>query len=57
MCNGSWEATFLFKSRTVYSPKVNEKQKKWGRENDECEKCGKLGERQNKTLEHLFIAC
>ena len=46
----------LFKARTD-SQEVNEKKKKWGSENDKCEKCSIEGEIPVETLEHLLLEC
>ena len=54
--NGTWEASLLFKARTN-TLETNERKKKWGGENDECEKCGKRGERIKETLEHVLTEC
>ena len=54
--NGTWEASLLFKARTN-TLETNERKKKWGGENDECEKCEKRGERIKETLEHVLTEC
>ena len=54
--DGSWESKLLFKARTD-SLEVNEKRRKWGGENDKCEKCEDGRDRQIETLEHLMTEC
>ena len=54
--DGRWESALLFKARTD-SLEVNEKEKRWGGENDMCEKCENETDRQTETLEHLMTEC
>ena len=54
--DGSWGASLLFKARTN-SLEVNERKKRWGEEKEICEGCGKEGEREIETLEHVLIEC
>ena len=53
---GTWESALLFKARTN-TLEVNERRKKWGGENDKCEKCAKRGENIVETLEHVITEC
>ena len=45
-----------YKARTN-SLEINERKKKWGGENDKCEKCEKRGERITESLEHVLTEC
>ena len=56
MYDGSWESRLLFKARTD-SLEINEKRRRWGGENDKCEKCEDGMDRQVETLEHFMTEC
>ena len=54
--DGSYESTLLFKARSD-SLEVNEKKRKWGEQNDKCEKCNDVDGSPIETLEHVLIEC